>query len=63
MINKIKQLLCEHKYIAYLKPEPYFISVGDEYHNRQSKRYYLVCAKCQKKIEVIDVWKNSEIKI
>jgi hypothetical protein len=62
MINKIKQLLCDHKYISYLDTEPYFISVGDEYHNRRSKRYYLICAKCKKQIEVIDTWKNDEIR-
>jgi hypothetical protein len=62
MIDKIKQLLCDHKYIAYLDPNPYFVSLGDEHNNRKSKRYYLTCVKCNKEIEIIDRWNNDEIR-
>jgi hypothetical protein len=62
MINKIKQLLCDHKYIAYLDPNPFFVSLGDEYNNRKSKRYSLTCVKCNKEIEIIDRWNNDEIR-
>lgn len=60
MFKKIKQLLCDHRYVAYLDVSPYYISVGDEYHNRKSKRYYFICTKCKKQIEVIDSWKNEK---
>jgi len=63
MLQAIKSLFCNHVFYAYLSDKPHYTSVGDEFYDRKSRRYYLECIKCAKKIDVVDVWTNEKVKV
>ncbi|MGL5718862.1 MAG: hypothetical protein ACRCX2_38020 [Paraclostridium sp.] len=52
---KFKQLICDHNFIIFPSEEVY-LSVGDEYHNRKSKKYICECSKCKKQIKFTKRW-------
>jgi len=60
MFENIKKLFCNHKYIMYSKTKPYYISCGDEWQDRKSREYYMVCSKCGKSISVIKDWSSID---
>ena len=61
MLKKLKSLFCNHLFYSYLSDKPYYTSVGDEFYDRRSLRYYVVCARCNKRIDVVDVWTNEDV--
>jgi hypothetical protein len=62
MFRRLKQLLCDHFYFSYVQYEPYYISDGDEYHDRRSIHYIHICQKCGKKIESVIKWNHDDVK-
>lgn len=60
-MKRLKSLFCDHLYYAYLSEKPHYTSAGDEFYERKSRHYYLMCEKCNKRIDVVDVWSNQNI--
>ena len=60
MKYKLRQLFCSHFYIVRKHSKPFYVSSGDEYHDRQSDHYYLHCPKCDHTIDVIMHWSTKE---
>lgn len=61
MLKKLKSLFCNHLLYAYLSDKSHYTSVGDESYDRKSRHYYLICVKCNKRIDVVDVWTNENV--
>jgi len=61
MLKKLKSLFCNHLFYSYLSDKPHYTSAGDEFYDRRSLHYYLVCARCNKRIDVVDVWTNENV--
>ena len=62
MMKKLKTIFCNHLFYAHLSEKAHYNSIGDEFHNRKSAHYYLICVKCNKRIDVVDVWSNQNIR-
>lgn len=60
MIQKLRQAFCNHFYVQRKHGDPYFVSSGDEYHNRASDHYYLTCSRCGHSIDVVNHWSIKE---
>lgn len=61
MFKYIKQLFCNHKYKINLNSKPEYLSVGDEYADRKTKKYHWCCVKCGKQFDVLKSWKVDDI--
>jgi hypothetical protein len=56
MINKIKQLFCNHRFVINNVYQTY-LSQGDKQDERVSHEYQMECYLCGKKQSVIKKWK------
>lgn len=61
LFGRLKQLFCSHNYIVYVKPEPVYLSVGDEAQGRKSYEYYMTCSNCGNEMTLYKNWHTIDI--
>lgn len=61
MLKRVKQLFCDHFFITYAQHEPFYISTGDEHHDRRSMHCIHICHKCNKRIDSVSKWNNDAV--